>query len=269
MFSNMNIRLILICLSSVMFSVSANNIEKIPKEIERLKTGLSNNIRISSEYLNYDLQYRVYLPKRDSSLTPMPVIYLTDGQGYINNGGLVDILDELIDSNQIEPVIAVFIDPRDPDDTSINRRNEQFFCNQKYINFVNLELIHKIDNTYNTAVSANKRLMWGLSFGGLNAACFGLLSHHTFRNLAIQSPALHPIPNLKSIYKKNPPPPLKVFLSTGTINDGEKVTRRFKAILRSTGHQVKYKSTKQGHNWRNWAPMLDNILLYFYGLPAQ
>lgn len=251
--------------------VNANTFEeaKHSKSSLNVISGLSDNIRITSKHLNYDLQYRIYLPEPEHLSQPVPVIYFTDGHQYIHHANTVSVLNQLINSKKISPVIAVFIDPRDPDNYAINRRNEQFFCNQKYIDFVNEELIQLIDNTYNTINNSQKRLMWGVSFGGLNAACFGLLSHHTFRNFAIQSPALHPIANINDIYKQNPPPPLKVYLSTGTINDDEQTSQTFKRTLKSLGHQVKFKTTKQGHNWRNWTPMIDNILLYFFAQDAQ
>jgi len=255
MFNNCINRLLTLCLALFTSGVFANS---------TIVEGLSDNHRISSKYLKYDLQYRVYLPKNYAKLTDLSVIYLTDGQSYIESGEFHLVLDKLIEENKIEPIMAVFIDPRDPDNLSINRRNYEFFCNEKYIEFVNLELIKTIEQQYKVTTDPQNRVMMGLSFGGLNAACFGLLSHHTFRNLVMQSPAMHPIPNINQIYQNSPPPPLNVYLSTGTINDGEKKTQRFKRMLKSTGHQVKFKSTKQGHNWRNWKPMLDNILLYFF-----
>lgn len=250
--------LIIFCISICIKTSIAANVDGLP-------TGLSDNIRIASKHLTYQLQYRVYLPPNYHNLREISVVYLTDGQSYIHNGEFHLVMDRLIKNNKIEPIIAVFIDPRDPEDYSMNRRNYEFFCNGRYIDFVNNELIKEIEQNYNVSKDPHKRVMMGLSFGGLNAGCFGLLSHHTFRNIVMQSPAMHPIPNLLETYRESPPPPLNVYISTGTINDGEKQTQRFKRMLKQTGHKVRYKSTRQGHNWRNWRPMLDNILLYYFG----
>jgi len=97
---------------------------------------LTDNIRISSDPLGYDLQYRVYLPDGYQSLENLPVMYVTDGQGYIRRGRMPVVLDRLIRAERIEPVIAVFVDPRDPDNNDINRRNQQFFCNPGYFSFL-------------------------------------------------------------------------------------------------------------------------------------
>ena len=47
---------------------------------------LTSDIRITSEVLGYDLQYRVYLPDGYESLQDLPVLYVTDGPGYIKQG---------------------------------------------------------------------------------------------------------------------------------------------------------------------------------------
>ena len=42
----------------------------------------------------------------------------------------------MIAAGKIEPLIAVFLDNRDPANLAENRRNPQFFCNRKFIRFV-------------------------------------------------------------------------------------------------------------------------------------
>ncbi|MBN1639444.1 MAG: hypothetical protein JW866_10780, partial [Ignavibacteriales bacterium] len=77
---------------------------------------LSNNILISSSSLNYNVNYRVYTPYQYDSLYNLPVIYVTDGHEYSNDllGSMIIVLDNLIADKKIQPIIAVFIDPRDP-----------------------------------------------------------------------------------------------------------------------------------------------------------
>ena len=64
---------------------------------------LTSDIRISSEALGYDLQYRVYLPEGVESLENLPVLYITDGPGYITQGRVPSVLNRLIKSEKIEP----------------------------------------------------------------------------------------------------------------------------------------------------------------------
>ncbi len=77
---------------------------------------LSPDIRISSVVLGYDLQYRVYTPEGVETAEDLPVLFITDGPAYIQRGHVPKVLDRLMDSAMIDPVIAVFVDARDPDD---------------------------------------------------------------------------------------------------------------------------------------------------------
>jgi len=240
----------------------------VPKEkIEKYKGELSPFIRISSKYLGYDLQYRVYLPLGYSQQEGFQSIYLTDGPGYINKdaGNMVHKLDEMIEEGKIKPVIAIFIDARDPDNLSRNRRNSQYLVNNNYVDFVTKELVPTIDSHYNTKQEAKFRAIMGLSFGGLNAAYFGIKANQTFYMIGMQSPAIHPRPDIYEMYKTSDIQPIKIYLTTGTNNDTELATRMLKRILKEKGYIFKYKEVPEGHNWRNWKPLIDEALVYFFG----
>jgi len=226
---------------------------------------LSDNRIISSEVLGYDLQYRVYTPANVDAQDNLPVIYLTDGQWYISEGGMHKVIDELISSGKIEPIVAVFVDNRDPHNLRDNRRNSQFLGNEKYVDFYRDELVKKIENDYPVSKQQEDRAIMGLSFGGLNATFFGAKASDTFHMLGIQSPALHPVNNIYTLYKEQPKLPLKIFLSTGSSNDTEVHARKLKKTLEGKGYDFEYIEVDEGHNWRNWEPLLDDTLIYFFG----
>jgi len=228
---------------------------------------LSDNFRIDSEALGYALQYRVYTPDsdtRDSDAKELPVLYMTDGQWYIDYGDLPSLLDRMIAKGQIAPLIAVFVDNRDPDNLRDNRRNRQFFCNENYARFFSEELIPTIDEAYETNSQRGARVILGLSFGGLNSACFGLLAHQTFEGIAMQSPAMHPVPKIYDAYAEAPKHDLRIFLSTGTAGDNPDQALRLKKVLVEKGYELRYKTVLEGHNWQNWRPLLDDVLEFFF-----
>jgi enterochelin esterase-like enzyme len=225
---------------------------------------LTPDIRLSSEALGYDLQYRVYLPDGYEAKENLPVLYVTDGQSYISRGRVPRVLDRLIEDERIEPVIAVFVDPRDPDNLKRNRRNQEFMCNADYLSFFSNELIPTIEETYPAAPDRESRTILGLSFGGLNSACFGLMGYETFFGIGMQSPANHPVPNLLPGYEEMPTLPLKIFLSTGNPDDNTQANRKLRNVLRDKEYPLKYIEVKKGHNWDNWKPLIDDVLLYFY-----
>ena len=226
---------------------------------------LTDNRIIQSEHLGYKLQYRVYLPPGHESLSGLPALYVTDGQWYIEPGGLPRWLDRMIGKKAIEPVVAVFIDNRDPDDLSDNRRQREFFCNREYIRFIGLELTREIDRDFPTRPHRNSRTALGLSFGGLNSACMGLLAHDDFTGFAMQSPALWPVPNVLEGYRQAPKRGLRFFLSTGHLEGNAKEARELKRILEKKGEALFYKEVPQGHDWNNWRPLLRDVLKFFYG----
>ena len=225
---------------------------------------LSANKRISSNHLGYDLQYRVYTPEGISSMSSVPTIYATDGQGYIHRGDMPDILDREIKKGSIKPVVAIFVDARDPDNLRNNRRNSQFFCNPDYARFFAGELVPTISDNYPVSLSKEDRVILGLSFGGLNAACFGLTIPSTFGGIAMQSPALHPVPQLQELYASEDTRPIKVFFSIGRNRDNTAAGRRFKAVLQNKGYDMLYREVSGGHNWKNWKPLLDDVLVHFF-----
>jgi enterochelin esterase-like enzyme len=225
---------------------------------------LSPDQRISSQKLGYDLQYRVYVPKTAADPEQLPVLYITDGPGYIRQGHMPDVLDNMIDSGEIEPLVAVFVDARDPDNLSRNRRNAQFLCNRDYLDFYVEELIPQIEAAYPVGRNRDSRGILGLSFGGTNAACFGVMGHETFSAIGMHSPANHPVEELLPAYEQAPLLPLKMFLSTGKPNDNTTANRRFRNILQDKGYDLKYMEVRKGHNWDNWRPLIDDVLLYFY-----
>lgn len=226
---------------------------------------LTDNILISSEALGYDLQYRVYVPDGADSLDVLPSLYVFDGQWYLEEGRMHEALDSLIAGRTIDPVVVVFVDNRAPENLRLNRRNGQFFCNPRYIRFFTDELVPAVDTTWPTAASADSRSVLGLSFGGLAAACFGLHAHDTFGGIAMQSPAMHPVPSMWDAWADSSRLPVRIFLSSGDHNDNEARTRRLRDILRENDYDMRYEEVPFAHNWMNWRPLLDDVLVFFYG----
>lgn len=219
--------------------------------------------RISSAVLGYDLRYRVYEP--GTSADTLPVLFVTDGPEYIRSGRMTRVLDRLIERQEIDPLLVVFVDARDPDKPQLNRRNNQFLCNPDYLRFYQRELIPAIESAYPVSRDRESRGILGLSFGATNAACFGLLGPETFSKIGMHSPANYPVEPLLPWYEQTPTLPLTIFLSTGQPDDNTHANRRFRDILRDKGYPLHYIEVREGHNWDNWGPLVDDALLYLFG----
>lgn len=226
---------------------------------------LSDPIRIESETLGYALQYRVYVPERAPRRARLPVLYITDGPGYITQGELPALLDAEIQRGAIAPLIAVFVDARNPDNLAQNRRNQQFFCNPDYVAFFTEELLPTTDANYRTVADREGRVILGLSFGGHNAACFGLMANSAFAGVAMQSPAnSEMVDELRYRYLLQDRLPLKLFLSVGLRNDNTQAGQQFMETLQFKEYDLTYREVDAGHDWSNWKPLLGDVLATFF-----
>lgn len=229
---------------------------------------LTDNQRISSKSLGYALQYRVYRPAGTSSDDKLPTLYVTDGQGYLAQGGFKAVLDSAISNGEIEPILVVFLDSRDPDKLEDNRRHSQFMCNSRFAEFFARELIPAISKQQPVSLSRDDRVILGLSFGGLNSACFGLMLSDGFSGIAMQSPASGDhLEVVRELYEERETLPLKVFLSVGSRNDNTGAAKRFKKTLERKGYDLTYIKVTGEHNWENWSPLLDDVLITFFAKP--
>lgn len=226
---------------------------------------LSDNILITSAVLGYDLQFRAYIPegtKRDDTL---PVVFVSDGQWYLSDGDMAGVLDTEITAGRLRPLIAIFVDSGAPGNPKDNRRNDQFMCNPAFAQFYRDELIPTVESAFPVSHAREDRLIMGLSFGGLNAACFGLMIPDSFANIGMHSPASgEHLKLLADMYSKQDKLPLRMYFSTGTKRDNTKEARKFHKVLTRKGYDVTYTEVPFGHNWDNWRPLVDDLLLTFF-----
>ncbi len=229
---------------------------------------LGENQRIYSSHLGYELQYRVYRPANVAAGSQLPTLYVTDGQMYLAEGNFKAILDEQIGSGKIEPLVVVFVDSRNPDNRAENRRTSEFMCNSKYAGFFANELIPAISGEQPVSTTRDKRVILGFSFGGLNAACFGLALSELFSGIAMQSPASgEHLDVVRGLYEEREALPLKMFISVGSTNDNTGAVKKFDKALEKKGYDVTFIKVRGTHDWKNWTPLIDDVLRTFFALP--
>jgi enterochelin esterase family protein len=233
---------------------------------------ITGNTRVTSTNLGYQVQYRVYTPAGYNSeqLSQLPVLYVTDGHEYLADhmGSLTAVLDNLIDDRTLRPTIAVFIDPRDPNNLGNNRRISEYNMNANFAGFVADELVPAIDAAYRTSANAADRVILGTSMGGLNSAYFGATQSDTFQKIAIQSPAFSFNSSIYELYDHPPQTPLEIFMTAGTINDGNG-GRTMDQILDRNGYNYTYVEANEGHSWGNWRGQLGSMLVSLLGSPPN
>ncbi|MBN1543655.1 T9SS type A sorting domain-containing protein [candidate division KSB1 bacterium] len=228
---------------------------------------LSSILNLDSSFLGYRVNIRVYTPANVPDSQDLPVLYVTDGHEYADSrlGSLPIVLDNLIGTGRIEPVRAVFIDPRNPANPGQNRRMQEYNLNPRFADFVALELVAYIDSTYHTRATAENRAVLGTSMGGLFAAYLGVRHPDRFHLLGIQSPAFAYNHQIYALYAGGDQLPLKIHMTTGVINDTRDAAREMKRILENKGYAFAYREVNESHSWGNWRALLDEMLLHFWG----
>ncbi len=218
--------------------------------------------------------FRVYEPAGIDDADSLSVVYVTDGHEYADQrlGALPTILDNLIASGRVEPVLAVFIDPRWDEE---NRRQAQYVGNRGFMDFVALELVPEIDSRYNTRQTSDARIILGTSLGGLFSASLGLAHPTVFRRLAIQSPSFWLTDtdawrdagnaDLFEQFRRLDPDSFVVAMSTGNIHDTEDGARRMRGAMTVSGQVLSYSEVAQGHSWGNWRGRLPEMLVHLLG----
>lgn len=246
--------------------------KKDPYTIERegiAKGKVQRDILYNSPALGYQIMYSIYLPNGYSTSKKYPVIYVTDGYEYLHErmGSMHTVLDNLIADKKIEPVVAVFVDHREPVNRSNNKRMDELAMNSKYLTFFSDDLVPFIESSYSVSNDPKERAILGTSMGGLTSAYFAFTKPGVFGMAGIQSPAFWYKTEIYKVCDNPENPPVKIYLTTGVINDAQDGARKMRDILEKNTCAYQYSETNQGHSWGNWRDTLDDILIYFF--PAK
>ncbi len=220
------------------------------------------NKTIFSVNVNTTYQLRIYLPPDydSSSAKRYPTVYFQDGFEYITLGYAANVIGNLLDSNKIEPVIAVFVRP--------NNRNDEYAGNKRnqYRLFFVDELVPYIDSTFKTIKQANKRLVLGDSFGGNISAIISYNHPEVFGLCGLHSGAFWPY-NYE-IYNQIINGPIKniKWCSIWGSYEGSLVTnmRNFRNFLQNNNNQLYWKERPEGHSWGLWRETIDDMLMFFF-----
>ena len=239
-------------------------LKRIP---EAAKGSLTNNKLIKSSNLGYDVQYQVYTPVGYVNLTNLPVIYILDGQEYADDklGATVIMLDNLIHLKKIKPVVAVFVDPRNPDDLDENRRADEFSTSSEYNDFFIKELMPDVVASFKISTKKNDTTLLGTSLGGLNTTYLGFTNPDTFGKLGIQAPAFwYKEKEIYGLVRETKEADFNIYMSVGTIGDNLNDARRMKKEFDRLDLDYTYTEVNEGHSWGAWSAQMDDILIQFF-----
>ncbi len=222
---------------------------------------------VSSSIMSKSFEVQIYLPPNYDSSKTYPVAYFHDGHEYLLLGNAKNVMDNLIDSNLISPLIGVFVKPND--------RNEEYGFSQRYLyrDFFCDELVPYIDNNYSTKPDSLNRATIGASFGGNISALIVMGRPEVFYKTGQHSGAWWPnnyeaLGLFMNSHKDMPMPSV-----WGTYEGG--LTAMWDSLPGKNYPNKYYRSYPEGHSWGLWRATLDELLIHLFpgsaviGLPEE
>jgi enterochelin esterase-like enzyme len=200
----------------------------------------------------------VYLPHgyKDSDKS-YPVIYFHDGGDYIHRANALNTLNNLIADKRMEPVIGVFINPRD--------RMKEYMYNIRYSKMITEEIIPQIDQNFRTIATAEGRAIMGASLGGIISFFTAYNFPDHFKNIAGQSSSFLYLEKEVTRMIQNNNKEFNVYIDVGLFESLIYSNRRISQVYKQKGAKYFYQEISEGHTWSNWGCHLKDALLFFWG----
>lgn len=235
----------------------------------------------SQIYPGTERDYWVYIPTQSTSEIASNLIVFQDGESYKDSEKQMNIparIDAMIAQGDLAPTICVFInpgivsDPTLPDHAPITQRSIEYDAmNDQYARFLINELLPVALDGLNVTTDPAKRVMAGLSSGGICAwtvawyrsDLFGKVLSHCGSFVDIRGGGAYP-----SLIRSQAPKPIKMFFQSGAQDLNTKYgdwalgNKAMASALDFKGYENKFYFGKEGHNFIHGAKLLEQSLIY-------
>ncbi len=225
---------------------------------------------IHSKILKQKRKIFIYKPKTDiHAETPLPVLYMMDGESIAMVAGIVD---SSINNGDFPPMIIVGIaNYKDERTNDLTPTTDQHFSTSKsgggelFLKFVKDEVIPFVNNEYKTS---NEKILFGHSFGGLMSAYSLMMYPELFNSYVAVSPSLwwgneFLLQKADSLFKIKNYTNKNIFISDGTEDPNFKFVPKFDSLLqknKKSGLEHKYVTyANETHNSQLFKATQDGI----------
>ena len=223
--------------------------------------------------------YWLYVPAQYEGSTPANLIVFLDGLLYEEQCHVSTVLDNLIDTGDLPPTIAVFIAPG-PNGPGLpiyggndNRSIEYDSANEAYGTFLETELLPIIEEEYVISKDSTHRAICGYSSGGLAAFGTAWFKPHLFNKLLLNSASFTNIRGGHEFLTKvrtEDKRPLKIWLGTGkkdlnVIFGNWKIANEYMASsLAYKGYEHQLHISEGGHTLHYLSSVLPDVLRWLF-----
>ena len=232
--------------------------------------GEMDRFEFESKILDNKRQITVYKPNGYNENETYSVIYFNDGQQALKLGLVDHTLDNLI-GNQIEPVIAVFIENKSW--TEIGGKSKD-----DYVEMIVSELIPYIDDTYPTKKEASGRAIMGQDAAGFNSIYTALKFPNTFGWAGGQSTRVEDrfgkLLN-QLIQESTNNPTTQIYMDWGLYDRRGSTTNRAALnkeifqLFKKKGFRIAGGEQPTGYDFGNWRTLSDHYFRTFFPLQKK
>jgi enterochelin esterase family protein len=241
---------------------------------EAAREGRLEEMAVPAPAIESEGKVAVYLPARFRRSRRYPLLIVHDGTDYLRYAALKVVLDNLIHRLEIAPLIVALTD-------SENRLAE-YAADPRHARFLSEQLLGTLEARYPLIPRADARGLMGASFGAVAALYAAWLRPGTYGRLLLQSgsfafsdighhnrgPLFDPVARFVNELRAAPGRPSeKIFLSCGMYESLIYENRSVFPLLQSTGMEVRFSESRDGHNWENWRDRLREGLSWLFPGP--
>ncbi|MBR4771898.1 MAG: esterase [Bacteroidales bacterium] len=245
--------------------------------------GTVSHIWYPSPIAGFDRRMTVYTPAgyEANTKTRYPVVYILHGIGgdedsWLTHGRAAQILDNMIASGKVKPMIAVFTNGNISQQAAVHQTGNGYIHQTTMLpktmegTFETAfnEVVNFIDKNYRTIAKKQSRAICGLSMGGFHSLYISANNPDLFGYVGLFSAAVgvtdesvSPIyQNLDAKLAKQFAGKPFYYIACGDSDFLYQANKEYMAKLDKAGYPYTYLETDGGHIWRNWRIYLTEYL---------
>lgn len=221
-----------------------------------VRKGLVTKETITSAYVFAAGGPRVVHLYQPPTGKPVPLLLVWDGPDYLKRAHLVNIVDNLIQQNRIQPVALLMPDNGE----RWKARGLEYHTSEATVAFAESELLpfaHQRLNLLDEKKQPGVHGVLGASMGGLMALTAGWMLPHIFGQAISQSGMFlpwtsHGRPLLFDLVEGSPAAPLRIWQDCGVYDKLLDGNRQLRDLLTAKGYGLIYREYNAGHNYTAW-----------------
>ncbi len=210
----------------------------------------------------------VYLPDGFPDGGPYPLAVLHDGSDLIEYASVDTVLDNLIGTGSVAPLVAVLLDPID--------RNHEYAGDPRHTRFVLDEVLTHADRKLHVATDPGLRILGGCSLGAVATLATAAAQPGSFSSLMMLSgsfvtslggpwgrtgPVFERVVATMDAFFDSPVRPAdRAWMACGAYEGLAADNRALVPALREKGMDVHYEEPPDGHHWVGWRNSIGTAL---------